>query len=115
MSHYPVISHGSENSLDKDVYVIIPEPITQQNAKILCEKYLPLNANVIVVNDGQISWSYKGTIDECNNSILATYDFHEQICENPIQKKWKETLQSNFLELYEVFFPIRQELNIEFL
>lgn len=81
---YPKIIHGSENSLDVDAYVIIPEPIEFKEAKKLCDSYRLLNANLLVITDGVVSWCYKGTIDECNNSIMHTYSLHEQNIENPI-------------------------------
>lgn len=78
------ITHGSENSIDHDIYVIISDPLQPQKAKLLCESFAPMNANLICVKDGQVSWSYKGTIDECNNSILATFHLHTQSIECPI-------------------------------
>jgi hypothetical protein len=62
MKSHPVIFHGSENSLDRDAYVIVPEPMAIQEAKSLCEQYPALNANIITVDNGQVSWCYKGTI-----------------------------------------------------
>lgn len=84
---YPIIKHGSEDSLDIDAYVIIPEPLSLQESKSLCESYKGINANLLVVKDGIVSWNYKGTIDECNNSIMATYGLHNQKYENPIKRK----------------------------
>ena len=84
---YPIIIHGSENSLDRDAYVILPAPIEFKEAKKLCDSYKEINANLLVVTNGQVSWSYKGTIDECNNSILATYGLHEQESQNPITER----------------------------
>lgn len=84
---YPIIIHGSENSLDKDAYIVIPNPLNNKDSKSLCSEYRELNANLIVVKDGVVDWSYKGTKDECNNSILETYSLHVQEFENPIIKK----------------------------
>jgi hypothetical protein len=84
---YPIIYHGSENSLDVDAYVIIPEALEHKAAKPLCDSFKEINANLLVVNDGQVVWSYKGTTDECNNSILSTYSLHKQNVANPITKK----------------------------
>lgn len=33
-----------------------------------------------------VTWVYKGTVDECNNSILATYHLHKQDFECPVEK-----------------------------
>lgn len=80
----PVIIHGSENSLDRDAYIIIPTALTQKEAKAVCDARKDINANLLVVDNGKVTWSYKGTIDECNNSILATYHLHVQDFANPI-------------------------------
>jgi phosphoglycolate phosphatase-like HAD superfamily hydrolase len=84
-SNYPIIIHGSENSLDIDAYVVVPEPMDFKPAKQLCDSYKEINANLIAIKDGIVAWSYKGTKDECNNSILATYHLHEQTAENPVE------------------------------
>ena len=74
-----IIRHGSEDSLDIDVYVVIPKPIhILQECKELCESYPAYNANLICIDNGQVYWCYKGTVDECNNSILATYKLHSE-------------------------------------
>lgn len=75
---YPTIIHGSENSLDRDAYIIIPNEISFKEAKALCDSRKDINANVLVIEEGKVAWCYKGTKDECNNSILATYNLHEQ-------------------------------------
>lgn len=87
-----IIRHGSENSLDEDVYVIIENALNNQESKILCESYKLFNANLITIKDSQVSWCYKGTIDECNNSILATYHLHKQYYPNPITKRMDRDL-----------------------
>lgn len=84
---YNKIIHGSENSLDIDVYIIVDKPFENKNAKDLCLQYKDLNANLIQIENGKIVWSYKGTNDECNNSILETYHLHKQDIENPITEK----------------------------
>lgn len=86
-TNYPIIIHGSENSLDIDAYVLLPQSIEFKEAKKLCDSYSQINANLLVVTDGMVSWCYKGTKDECNNSILATYALHKQNFESPITQK----------------------------
>lgn len=83
---YPIIIHGSENSLDTDAYVLVDKEMSLQEAKALCDSYKEVNANLILVKNGVVNWVYKGTVDECNNSILATYHFHDQTFECPIEK-----------------------------
>lgn len=86
---FPVIKHGSENSLDEDIYVVIPQPVSFKEAKTICDSYKPKNANVLVITDGIVTWNFKGTIDECNNSILHTYSLHQQSYPLPITRPVK--------------------------
>ena len=58
--------------------------LTNDLANIVAE-YVGLNANLLLIKEGSVSWAYKGTADECNNSILATYGLHEQSYPNPIE------------------------------
>ena len=72
-----IFQHGSQDSLDIDIYVVIPTPILNlQECKELCETYPEYNANLICIEDGVVVWCYKGTVDECNNSIQATFHLH---------------------------------------
>jgi hypothetical protein len=84
---YQFITHGSENSLDKDVYVIIPESLPMKDAKKLCDSFAEINANLITIENGKVNWVYKGTVDECNNSILATFNLHKQDVDCPVTVK----------------------------
>lgn len=90
-----IIRHGSEDSLDIDVYVVIEKPILNiQECKELCETYKGYNANLITIENGQVSWCYKGTIDECNNSILATYSLHpENTLPCPVTKRMERDVE----------------------
>lgn len=81
------ITHGSENSLDHDIYVIVDSPLSPKESKSLCYEFNPKNANLIQIDEGKVVWSYKGTIDECNNSILHTFKLHKQTIECPIKEK----------------------------
>lgn len=86
----PFIFHGSEDSLDIDVYFLVDQLGTLNEAKKLCDDLShkhAVNGNLIVVKDGQVVDVYKGTVDEVNNSILATYHLHEQIHPIPVNKK----------------------------
>lgn len=84
---YKKIIHGSENSLDIDAYILVNKSYENQAAKELCAKFPELNANLIQVENGKVVWCYKGTIDECNNSILETYSLHKQEIDNPVTNK----------------------------
>lgn len=94
---YQFITHGSENSVDHDVYVIIPERLEMKEAKKLCDSFKDFNANLITVKDGMIDWVYKGTKDECNNSILATYALHKQEFPCPINQSMERSYAHKML------------------
>ena len=86
----PYLIHGSEDSLDVDVYFLVDELGTFNEAKKKCDEWshaLGVNGNLIVVKDGKVTEVYKGTVDEVNNSILATYHLHDQKFPNPIITK----------------------------
>ena len=86
MTH-PIIIHGSENSLDIDAYLLVEKELSNQDAKKICEQYSQINANLLLIENGQVKWCYKGTRDECNNSILATYHLHKQVHPCPIEQE----------------------------
>ena len=81
---------GSETSLDRDLMVVIDSPLNVKDShdlvhnldKIIAQKFTEdskkLNTNICVVTNGNISWVFKGTPDECQNSIVVTYNLHYQ-------------------------------------
>ena len=88
---------GSETSLDYDIMVYVDAIPPIQQCKELCTKleeelavdlpYKKRNVNLAVVEDGVITKVFKGTPDECNNSVLATYHFHQQNQNLPITRR----------------------------
>lgn len=44
-----------------------------------------INSNLAIVENGIIVKVLKGTEDEVNNSLIRTYDLHEQYCRNQIR------------------------------
>lgn len=75
------IHHGSSDSLDTDVYVVLDQPILNiQECKEYCEAYQKdfknYNVNIITITNNIVDWCYKGTVDEVNNSIYYTYSLH---------------------------------------
>ena len=83
-------THGSEDSLDHDTYVIFDDIPTFHEAKAFCDSQKEDNANILVIQDGKVIWCFKGIEDECNNSLLTTYDLHEQKFPQPISSLLKE-------------------------
>ncbi len=70
--------HGSEDSLDKDIYYVFDELPTFHECKEFCDETCEENRNIITIHNGIVSGCYKGTIDEINNGLLVTYPLHEQ-------------------------------------
>lgn len=80
--------HGSEDSIDTDIYVIVDDIPDFKTSVEICKSYKsPFNANLLKIDNGQVSWCFKGTEDECNNSLLSTYHLHKQTFPCPINKK----------------------------
>jgi len=92
---------GSKSSEDYDVMIFVDKIPSIEESKQLCEKYnkklyftfldtgmtiKKINCNLAVIKDGIIIEVFKGTSDECNNSLLLTYDFHKQFHEQQIKR-----------------------------
>lgn len=89
---------GSADSQDLDVAVFVDAIPSIKESSLLCSQYSEelgtflktdkeLNTNIAVLGDGELLDVYKGTTDELNNALLATYSLHEQI--HPLQIKRK--------------------------
>ncbi len=72
--------HGSGDSLDLDTCYLVDQLPSDQACKEFCEAHSDNNenANMAEMKDGVLSAVYKGTIDEFNNSLRATYALHQQ-------------------------------------
>lgn len=79
--------HGSEDSTDIDVCYILDKVPSMAAAKEFCtEGGERENRNCAVITDGVVSWAYKGSPDEVNNSLFMTYSLHEQESELLIER-----------------------------
>lgn len=70
--------HGSEDSLDIDTFYVVSHQPSFSEAKAFCDGIADENANVITISDGIVTDCYKGTPDEVNNSLIDTYNLHQQ-------------------------------------
>ena len=88
---------GSASSLDVDLVVFVEEISSIKAANDLAYSYKiklqnqykfekPLNLNIACVENGRISATYKGTIDELNNSLFHTYHLHQQYFPQQIEQ-----------------------------
>lgn len=79
------IYFGSQDSLDIDVVYIFDIMPNLQECKSFCSEKEE-NRNIICINNGVVTDSYKGTVDEMNNVVFNTFTLHQQILEeNPIK------------------------------
>ena len=69
--------HGSEDSTDRDVMYVLGEMPDLTECKRICDGGND-NGNIIVVKDGIVALSFKGSADEVNNALFHTYSLHEQ-------------------------------------
>ncbi len=105
---------GSSNSTDYDIFVFVDnidsieknhDLIKQYNIeleKILSKNNYPtkkINANLAIVNDGVITKVFKGTADECNNSLLVTFNYHKQLFPCQVTKSVDRVSTNEFKHL----------------
>jgi hypothetical protein len=100
---------GSSDSKDLDIIFFvneIPTSIDQCAAKCAFwsdtyQKLFPtdktINSNLAVVENGLLRDSFKGNMDELNNSLFYTYDLHVQPHPNHIQKCFVRDVDLKFL------------------
>ena len=70
--------HGSEDSLDKDVFYVFDSMPSFSECRKFCSADESENRNIICVKNGIVHDCFIGTIDEVNNSLYDTYDLHKQ-------------------------------------
>lgn len=77
--------HGSEDSIDVDVYYVFDKMPSFKECQDFCSDKEE-NRNIITIQDGIVVDCYKGTPDEINNGLYYTYDLHQQIAPMPIKR-----------------------------
>lgn len=90
--------HGSEDSLDVDVYYVFEEMPSFKECQEFCSNKEE-NRNIIVVKDGVVIDCFKGTVDEINNGLIDTYPLHKQEYYNIVMFKVK---RDNLLKIIRV-------------
>lgn len=70
--------HGSEDSTDIDVFYVFDTKPSYHECHTFCSADTVENRNIIVIKDGFVVDCFKGTVDEIQNSLLATYHLHSQ-------------------------------------
>lgn len=73
----PRLVFGSEDSTDLDTLCVVDAIPPMQEARRWCRS-ADENRNLIVVSDGLVRDCFKGSPDETNNALLATYALHPQ-------------------------------------
>ncbi len=79
---------GSKTSQDFDILVVVEKlgnllenkkTVIDLQAKLLNDySSKPLNVNIGTIKNGVLTSVFKGTVDEVNNSIIDTYNYHDQ-------------------------------------
>lgn len=67
-----------KDSTDTDAHYVVEKLPPFADCKRFCDSIKNENANLIVIEDGVVTDCYKGTPDEINNALLATYNLHYQ-------------------------------------
>lgn len=83
--------HGSEDSLDVDVFYVFDKMPSFKECQEFCSNKEE-NRNIIVVNNGIVVDCFKGTSDEINNGLLDTYSLHQQKHEIVVTKRLERDL-----------------------
>lgn len=98
---------GSATSRDIDFLVVINHRPSIEQCKQLAREYeerlaalypkltanRELDCNLCMIEEGVITWVYKGMKDITNNAVLATYHLHQQYHPCLIQKKLVRNLE----------------------
>jgi hypothetical protein len=66
---------------------VFPYPLSAREGQDFCSGTGQEDRNVINLENGVISWAFKGHSDECNNDLLHTYHLHKQLFPCPIARK----------------------------
>lgn len=69
--------HGSEDSVDIDMYYVFDEIPDICECKDFCH-HSTENRNIITIKNGIVADTYIGVVDEVNNGLLVTYPLHMQ-------------------------------------
>jgi hypothetical protein len=95
--------HGSADSLDKDVFLVVDELPSFYECKKICDSIKDENANIIEIKDGYVTACYKGTVDEIQNSLLSTYGLHDQHFPLIISEKVKRNIPLKIVRVLRCF------------
>lgn len=70
--------HGSEDSTDLDIFYVFDKMPSFDECRKFCSANPDENRNIIVIKNGVVTNCFIGTVDEVNNSLIDTYNLHEQ-------------------------------------
>ncbi|MCK9429123.1 MAG: hypothetical protein M0R17_03810 [Candidatus Omnitrophica bacterium] len=113
-TQYEFVFFGSEDSTDIDIMFFIDKPLKIEECRVLAKelkfalglKYS--DVNLCSVKCGYVNWCYKGTIDEVNNMIAATYKLHKQAHPCPIYEFMPRNIN---IKIHRVFRGILSHLS----
>ena len=135
---------GSPSSQDYDVLVFVDAittivPVAHEECKrfnellmcIFAAHGLPakeINANMGILDNGIVQHVFKGTADEVNNALIATYDYHHQFFPQQVQRLVKRDRDLKLLRAFRIILSmlsrtkhrvdikhaLREDLNTQF-
>lgn len=94
--------HGSQDSTDVDVHYVFDKMPSFAECKEFCDTDKSENRNIITIDDGIVTGCYKGTVDEVNNGLLATYALHEQEYTLLVTKKVERNKPLKFIRAIRI-------------
>ena len=94
--------HGSQDSTDVDVHYVFDKMPSFAECKEFCDADKSENRNIITIDDGIVTGCYKGTVDEVNNGLLATYPLHEQEYTLLVTKKVERNKPLKFIRAIRI-------------
>lgn len=97
---------GSKSSEDLDVCFFVDsldgirgnhEIVKMYTKQTVFNTSKPVNANLAIVQNGIITENFKGSADELNNALFTTYNLHDQVYKNHIQRLVSRNLESRIV------------------
>ena len=97
---------GSKSSEDFDVCFFVDslddtkrnhEMVTIYKEQTVFNTSKPVNANLAIVQNGIITENFKGSADELNNALFTTYNLHNQVYKNHIERLVSRNLESRIV------------------
>lgn len=105
----PYTIFGSSNSIDLDVLFYVNEAKNIQDShaylkelELTIESSKKVNPNIAIVENGVVTWCFKGNADEVNNSVFYTHSLHNQVFPCPITKTVTRDVEAKIARCFRI-------------